>query len=255
MDKNQSVKNMTVHLLEQQFNVYEQIQSTNLFPLGEKSNYAKKSTSLSENKYYEKPIKRDQKDVFFEVDVEVENENLDHINMNHNFLNRMQGRDDIIPFVESTIPKNPALSDLLQNEKVKSFIDLSKKVVSGKVPLKDSEKEEIDNLFKDPMVKAYIAAAVQTGKRDGWIFGSLAGGILGLIGASKIVASAGLTAFLPVFAASLVGAIAGGVAIGFVSSKALAILREWEAEDDVVKLGAKTGGVVGRTMPVGIVEK
>ena len=139
----------------------------------------------------------------------------------------------------------------------KQFIDLSKKVVSdGVTSLSEKEQETYRGLFDDPEVKNYISAARRAGERDGWIrggtIGGIAGGGIGSIAGGGIgtAAELGATGTAILFITlGLLGAAAGGAALGWTFSKALSWIRKWKAEDDVVTLG-KVGGRIGRTTPI-----
>ena len=150
-----------------------------------------------------------------------------------------------------------ALAKYFKIKEVKQFIDLSKKVVSDGVnSLSEKEQETYRGLFDDLEVRNYISAARRAGERDGWIRGGTVGGITGGgigsfggagIGAAAELGTAGIaTLFITL---GLLGAAAGGAALGWTFSKALSWIRKWKAEDDVVALG-KVGGRIGRTTPI-----
>lgn len=150
-----------------------------------------------------------------------------------------------------------ALAKYFKIKEVKQFIDFSKKVVSDGVnSLSEKEQETYRGLFDDPEVRNYISAARRAGERDGWIRGGTVGGIAGGgigsfsgagIGAAAELGTAGIaTLFITL---GLLGAAAGGAALGWTFSKALSWIRKWKAEDDVVTLG-KVGGRIGRTTPI-----
>lgn len=150
-----------------------------------------------------------------------------------------------------------ALSKYFKIDSVRNFIDLSKKVVQDGIgSLSEKEKITYRGMFDDPVVKDYIVSARRAGERDGWIRGGIIGGLSGgaigsIVGggiaASNDVGAAGsITAFISL---GLLGAAAGGVALGWAFSKVLSWLRKWKAEDDIVALG-KVGGRIGQTTPV-----
>jgi len=149
------------------------------------------------------------------------------------------------------------LSKYFKIDSVKNFIDLSKKMVQdGVESLSAKEQSTYRGLFEDPAVKDYISAARRAGERDGWIKGGigggLAGGVMGSILGGGIGASSGVGfggTFAMFVALGLLGAAAGGAAIGWGFSNVLSWIRKWQAEDDVIRLG-KVGGVVGKTMPI-----
>lgn len=140
------------------------------------------------------------------------------------------------------------LSKYFSISSVKEFIDLSKKAVEeGADTLTQREKARFRGLFDDPNVKEYILAARKAGERDGWLRGSVMGGLFGgIIGSISGGLAAGTAGFIIV---GLMAAVAGGYATGWTWSKLLGILRKWNAEDDVVKLG-KYGGRIGSTTPM-----
>jgi hypothetical protein len=146
------------------------------------------------------------------------------------------------------------LSKHFSMDSVKNFIDLSKKVVKdGVVSLSEKEQSTYRGLFEDPAVKDYITAARKTGVRDGWLYGGIlggtAGGAIGSVAGGILgpAASAGTAASIASFITlGLLGAAAGGYALGWGLSKIISILRKWRAEDDVVKLG-RSGGQVGKS--------
>lgn len=136
-----------------------------------------------------------------------------------------------------------ALSKYFSHDSVKDFIGLSKKVVEdGVESLSDKEQKTYRGLFEDDTVKDYIAAARRAGERDGWIRGSVLGGVSGAT--SGIALAGGSVAGAVVL--GLLGAAAAGVAFGWTLSKALSWTRKWRAEDDIVKLG-RAGGQFGKT--------
>jgi hypothetical protein len=150
-----------------------------------------------------------------------------------------------------------ALAKYFKIPEVKQFIDLSKKVISdGVTSLSEKEQETYRGLFDDPGVKNYISAARRAGERDGWLKGGTIGGIAGggigsltgtgIAKAAEFGAGGTITLFIML---GLLGAAAGGAALGWTFSKALSWIRKWKAEDDVVTLG-KVGGRIGRTTPI-----
>jgi hypothetical protein len=149
------------------------------------------------------------------------------------------------------------LAKYFKIKEVKQFINLSKKVVSdGVTSLSEKEQETYRGLFDDPEVKNYISAARRAGERDGWIRGGAIGGItgggigsiagIGISKSAELGVAGAATLFITL---GLLGAAAGGAALGWTFSKALSWLRKWKAEDDVVTLG-KVGGRIGRTTPI-----
>jgi hypothetical protein len=144
--------------------------------------------------------------------------------------------------VEAKVPKDPKINQLVKDPVIQKFISLSKKAVN--VPLTPNEKTEVDNLLKDPKVHAYLKASEKVGQRIGWVkggvIGSLGGGVTGASGAL----AAGVTSGLGVFALALLGAIAGGLSLGYVSSKIQGILRRWKTEEEITKGGLAGGAIV-----------
>lgn len=142
---------------------------------------------------------------------------------------------------EMNVPKDPKIKQLIQDSSVQKFISLSRKAV--KDPLTSSERTEVTNLLKDSKVRAYLKASEKVGQRIGWIkggiFGSASGGVAGTGGALAL----GVTSGLGVFALALLGAIAGGLSIGYIASKIQGILRRWKTEEEITK-GGLTGGAI-----------
>lgn len=137
-----------------------------------------------------------------------------------------------------------ALSKYFSIKSVKDFLNLSKKVISdGVESLSEKEQSTYRGLFEDPTVKDYIAAARRTGERDGWIRGITLGGIGGGAAGAMAVGGESLAAAISL---GILGAAAGGAALGWTLSKSLSWLRKWRAEDDIVKLG-RAGGQFGKT--------
>jgi len=168
------------------------------------------------------------------------------ISISHLFINET--------FIENT---KDSLKMYFKIPAVKDFINLSKKVVEDGVgSLSTREQATYRGMFDDPSVQDYISAARKTGTRDGWIRGGIAGGVAG--GAAGSLAGAGIgiandlglggtvATFITL---GLLGAAAGGATIGWGFSKVLNMLRKWQAEDDVVKLG-RVGGKIGQTTPI-----
>lgn len=129
---------------------------------------------------------------------------------------------------EMSIPKSSQISDLIQsNEQVKKFIDLAKKsFTKGLTP---TEQKEADELFKDAKVRKLLEAAEKVGQREGWIrggkVGSMIGGAVGAIG--------GIAAGGPVFALALLGAVIGGISIGYLLSRVHGVLNRWKTEEEI----------------------
>ena len=153
----------------------------------------------------------------------------------------------ITPMFEVKIPFNDQLAVLIKNPSVHEFIHLSKQLLqNGEDSFTEPEQQKYRGMFEDEAVKDYIRAAAKTGERDGWIRGGLIGGLIGSTAAiSGFIDIVGGT---PLAALALLGAIAGGLVIGYPVSKLLYIWRKWKAEDNVVKL-AKVGGKIGGTTP------
>jgi hypothetical protein len=154
---------------------------------------------------------------------------------------------DMFVIQESFLNTKRDLVDYFKDPKVQEFIKLSKKMVdNGFDKLTPEEQKRYRGLFEDATVSAYIQAARKAGERDGWLYGggmgSAIGGVVGM--------AAGLVAGpIGVVAIGLLGAAAGGVIVGWPTSKLVSILRKWKAEDDMVRLGA-VGGKLGQTLPV-----
>ena len=142
---------------------------------------------------------------------------------------------------ESEIPKIPEMSQMIKDPKVKKFITLSQKIVKdGK--MKTFERREMTTLLDDPKVRAYLQASQKVGQRIGWIQGGALGAISGGLVATAKAGAAGL-ALGPAVALALLGAIAGGISLGYVVSKIKGILRRWKTEEEITKCGL-TGGTI-----------
>lgn len=127
------------------------------------------------------------------------------------------------------IEKDPNIVKLIQtSSQVKRIIELAKKHFTK--GLNDKEKEETQTLFKDPKVEQLLKAAEKVGEREGWIKGGFIGTLIGLFTGG--VAGAGTDLF---FAAVLLGAVLGGVGIGYLGSKIYKILKRWELEERITR--------------------
>ena len=131
---------------------------------------------------------------------------------------------------EENIPKDPQISQLIEtSDSVKRIIDLSKKYFTSK--LSKEELKEAEHLFKDPKVERLLKAAEKVGQRNGWISGGIYGSIAGSIVGG--ILSIGTAA--PFFALVLLGAIIGGLSIGFLTSRIVGILTRWKTEESLTK--------------------
>lgn len=146
------------------------------------------------------------------------------------------------------------LSKFFENSRVKNFISLSKKMVTGGVEnLTEQEQTTYRGFFDEPEVINYINAARRAGERDGWLYGGIGGGLVGLVvggvggGVAKIVN--GWPGIAIAIVSALAGAAISGGITGWTFSKVNSWLRKWRAEDDIVKLGT-VGGKLGKTMPI-----
>lgn len=142
---------------------------------------------------------------------------------------------------ESKVPKDPTLGQLVKEPPVQRLITLSKKGIKSK--LSPQEKKEVKSLLQDNKVEQYLEASKKVGQRIGWIkggaFGAVSGSIHGTIAAVGLGASG-----LGIFALILLGAIAGGLSLGWISSKIQGILRKWKAEEQITKGGLQSGALV-----------
>jgi hypothetical protein len=143
---------------------------------------------------------------------------------------------------ESKVPKDPKINQLIKDPVIQKFISLSKKAVN--TPLTPNEKSEVDSLLKDPKVQAYLKAAEKVGQRIGWIRGGITGGLGGSIVGTGSALSLGVASGLGIFALALLGAISGGLSIGYVASKIQGILRRWKTEEEITKGGLAGGAIV-----------
>lgn len=142
---------------------------------------------------------------------------------------------------ELQVPKDPTLGQLVKEPPVQRLITLSKKGIKEK--LNPQEEKELKSLLKDDKVERYLEASKKVGQRIGWIkggaFGAASGSIHGTIAAVSLGASGA-----GIFALILLGAIAGGLSIGWISSKIHGILRKWKAEEQLTKGGLQSGALI-----------
>lgn len=126
---------------------------------------------------------------------------------------------------------------LYEVETIKSLVDSSpniKRLINyGKKHftkgLTDKEKKEIPELLKDEKVQSMLKSATKVGQRNGWIGGGSSGAILGaLIGVIP-----GLNDLDHFFAIVLLGALIGGVSLGFLASRIRGVLNRWTAEENI----------------------
>ena len=142
---------------------------------------------------------------------------------------------------ESEVPKVPEMSQMVKDPKIKRFISLSKKILkNGR--MSTFERSEMTTLLDDPKVRAYLQASQKVGQRIGWIQGGSIGALSGGLLATAKAGLAGLT-LGPAIALALLGAIAGGISVGYVVSKIKGILRRWKTEEEITK-----GGLAGGTI-------
>ena len=111
-----------------------------------------------------------------------------------------------------------------------------------KKKLSPQEKKEIKSLLKDDKVERYLEASKKVGQRIGWIKGGLFGAASGTIHGSIAALGLGATGGW-IFALILLGAIAGGLSIGWISSKIHGILRKWKSEEEITKGGLQSGTI------------
>lgn len=144
--------------------------------------------------------------------------------------------------IESQVPKSPQMKELVQDPQVQRLIDLSKKGMKGKLtPL---EQKEIKSLLKDDKVEQYLQASKKVGQRIGWIKGGALGAASGSIhGAAAAVGLGATGSALGFFALVLLGAIAGGLTVGWISSKIHGILRKWKSEEELTRGGLHSGTI------------
>lgn len=134
-------------------------------------------------------------------------------------------------FLESKVPKDEELKKLVKVDTNKRLIDLSKKYF--KENLTETEKEEVVDLLQHKKSISLIKASEKVGKRIGWFRGFPPGFLAG--GGISII-------FLPfselpaavILSLILLGAIAGGITVGFISSKIFSILNRWRTEEEIV---------------------
>lgn len=124
-------------------------------------------------------------------------------------------------------------------------MELSSKLL--RTGLKPSEKEELRNLFEDPFVRNYLAAAEKVGRRYGWLIGGSGGGLAGYLAAVYKLPPA--LSFLPPVAAALLGAVIGGLSIGYLGSRIGKVIRRWMAENAIVSSKVLPFLVAGKAVP------
>lgn len=157
-------------------------------------------------------------------------------------------------FETTEIPVDFELTKKLKHPKVKEFVKMSEQIIkNGEDSLTPKEQQKYRGMFDDEAVKDYIKCAAKTGQRDGWLYGGILGSLVGFPLGAISALPLNVSSIGGILSLSLLGAIAGGVTIGFPLSKLLYILRKWKAEDDVVKLG-KYGGKIGQTTPIVVVK-
>jgi hypothetical protein len=143
--------------------------------------------------------------------------------------------------LENQIPRDPSLSRIVKDPSVVKFITLSKKLLNKE--LTPQEKKEYPNLLKDPKVQAYIQASKKVGQRIGWIKGGISGTVIGGLASTGPSAALGATG-IGLAALALLGAIAGGLSVGYLASKIYGILRKWKTEEELTKGGLDSGALV-----------
>ena len=131
---------------------------------------------------------------------------------------------------------------LSRDPKVKKLIKLSTKKLKGK-KMSEFERNEADNLLKDPKVKAYLEASKKVGERIGWIYGGLSGAALGGLISAGMFASMGAGG-IGLAALTLLGAISSGITTGYPAAKIKGILRKWKTEEELTKGGLQGGAIV-----------
>jgi hypothetical protein len=128
---------------------------------------------------------------------------------------------------------DPSIKNTISSSsEAKRLISLATKHFTSE--LTPVEKEEIPNLLRDTRVKSMLKAAEKVGQRNGWITGGFYGSVIGAITGG--IAGIAFDAF---FALVLLGALLGGLAIGFVASRIQGILTRWQTEEKI----ASGGGV------------
>jgi len=138
--------------------------------------------------------------------------------------------------LEANIPKLPEIATMVKDPKITKLINISKSYFKNKQTLTNTEEKELGDLFEDEKVKRYLAAATKVGRRIGWIRGSIAGIYAGgAFGAAAGLASASISGVLGL---ALLGAIAGGLSIGFLASRIMGVLNRWETERKIASGGA-----------------
>lgn len=142
--------------------------------------------------------------------------------------------------LEASIPRDIELKQLANDPKVKEFIELSKKTL--KKPDKQTS-QKMKNLFDDPKIQSYLQASKKVGQRLGWIHGGAAGGALGWLGGAGTSALMGAS-IGAIAALGILGAVAGGLIVGYPVSKLYGILRRWNTEAKMTQGGLAGGTVV-----------
>jgi hypothetical protein len=137
------------------------------------------------------------------------------------------------------------IREYLQDPKIKKFVEFCQKSLEKKTDNKEIEESEV--FFNDKIIQRYLKAVERVGSRMGWIYGSISGGIIGIIMATFGLSGSGA----PLIVLGLLGGILGGIVTGYIASKILKIIYRWKAESDIVS-GKHTDIVVGGNVQVPI---
>lgn len=113
------------------------------------------------------------------------------------------------------------IKDMVSDSIVRRFIELCKKKFTTE--LTKNEQKTYNTLFEEPKVKAFLDAAEKVGRRNGWLSGIPVGILVGGV--------AGTLTLIPAIA--LLGAVLGGLSIGFLFSKVNEMLTRWKVEDQL----------------------
>lgn len=141
-------------------------------------------------------------------------------------------------------PDTEILQELLDDKEIQRFIELSKRVVN-KNDLSNEERKEFFNLLQNKKVIQYLETVSEGMKKQGFIGGTVFGGIYGgILGAGTALAKMGTMSgyvlgtsgsMMPVAVMAIVGAIAGGFIVGSLAHKVAGIIEGWRNKENLKK--------------------
>lgn len=139
----------------------------------------------------------------------------------------------------------------LKKPKVKEFVKLSQRVVRDE-RLSSSDSIKFQKLMKDNDVETYLETVDEVAIKSGVISGSVLGSIGGGLSGAGIAAGVGLSGFGIIAALGVLGAVAGGIALGKATGRMVEIFSKWGTRE---KLSKQAGGITRaseREKPVAI---